>query len=137
MTMFVDASAMVAILTGETDAAAYSQRLRRSKASVTSPIALFETAQAVARKTDGDLDAARTDVVEFLAQTGIKIIDLEAKDGVEALAAHQRFGKGRHRAALNMGDCFAYACATRLGVPLLFKGDDFSKTDIPSALEVK
>lgn len=56
-------------------------------------------------------------------------------EGREAISAFTRFGKGRgHPAQLNMGDCFAYACARTHNVPLLFVGDDFSRTDIPSAL---
>jgi ribonuclease VapC len=66
---------------------------------------------------------------------GIDIVSMPADIGDAAIDAFQRFGKGRHPAALNMGDCFAYACAKRLGVPLLYKGDDFSLTDIHSALE--
>ncbi|CAN5295645.1 hypothetical protein BH09PSE1_BH09PSE1_29370 [soil metagenome] len=50
-----------------------------------------------------------------------------------ALEAFDRFGKGRHPAALNMGDCFAYACAKSLAVPLLYKGDDFAQTDVEAA----
>jgi ribonuclease VapC len=135
MTVFVDASAIVAILTGEKEAADLSLRLRSTKSATTSPIAVFEAAQAIARKTDGDLHAAQADVNEFLTRTGMTSISIDAVDGMEALAAHRRFGKGRHPAALNMGDCFAYACAKRLGVPLLYKGNDFALTDIQSALK--
>lgn len=135
MTVFVDASAIVAILTGESEAVAFARRLEATRSAVTSPIAVYEAALAVARKTDGDLGAAQADVEDFLSRSGIASMRIEAADGPEALAAHQRFGKGRHPAGLNMGDCFAYACAKRLGIPLLYKGDDFAKTDIRSAMD--
>ena len=69
----------------------------------------------------------------FVAAGGAQIVPITAAIGRRALAAFDRFGRGRHPARLNMGDCFAYACARELGVPLLFKGDDFSQTDIASA----
>ncbi len=73
---------------------------------------------------------ART-VLEILLQNiSAEIVPINSKTADAAINAFARFGKGRHPAGLNMGDCFAYACAKELGVPLLFKGDDFAKTDI-------
>jgi ribonuclease VapC len=135
MSLFVDASALVSILTREDDFIPLARCLQDAQGAVTSPVATFEAALAVARKTDGDVDAARRDVLALLSETGCIIAELVSADGDEALRAHRRFGKGRHPAGLNMGDCFAYACARRLGVPLLYKGDDFALTDISSALD--
>jgi ribonuclease VapC len=135
MTFFIDASVIVSILTLEEDAAVFSARVGKAKGATTSPIAVFEATQAVARKSDGDLEAASEDVIAFLDQMGCVVTPIIPTDGEAALRAQGLFGKGRHPAALNMGDCFAYACAKRLGVPLLYKGDDFAKTDIRSALE--
>jgi ribonuclease VapC len=135
MSLFIDASALVSILTQEDDFVQIAKTLQDAKGASTSPVAIFEASLAVARKTDGDVDAARWDVMALLNETGCTVEELVSADGDEALRAHQRFGKGRHPAALNMGDCFSYACAKRLGVPLLFKGDDFALTDIPSAMD--
>jgi ribonuclease VapC len=135
MTVFVDASALVAILTHESDWLTLSECLLEAKTATTSALALYEAALAIARKSDGDPAAAEQDVVDFLVQTGVGITHIDHDIGLAALAAHRQFGKGRHPAALNMGDCFAYACAKKLGVPLLFKGRDFTLTDIRSALE--
>ena len=131
--MFVDASALCAVLLEESDAAAYAQRIRGSSSPLTSPVAVFETVLAVARTTSGDVGAARRDVEAFLRLAGVVIVDIGPDEMARALDAFDRFGKGRHPARLNMGDCFAYACARTHGVPLLFKGDDFGRTDIALA----
>ena len=67
------------------------------------------------------------------AQAVVSVHGRIAEIGREALRAFERFGRGRHPARLNMGDCFAYACARALDVPLLFKGEDFAQTDIAVA----
>ncbi len=76
---------------------------------------------------------ARREVDNFLRLAHVGIIAIGPDEMARALDAFNRFGKGRHPAQLNMGDCFAYACAKTHGVPLLFKGDDFSQTDIAIA----
>lgn len=78
------------------------------------------------------VDAERL-VKNLLKEKKAEIVPIRDETCTIALDAFSRFGKGRHPAALNMGDCFAYACAKELGVPVLFKGDDFSKTDIEVA----
>ena len=129
--MFVDASALVAILLREPGWQALTEGLEGAVQPITSAVGVYETALAVARLRGGDLQAARADVRAFLHAAGIAIVPIEADDADAALAAFERYGKGRgHPARLNMGDCFAYALARRRGVPLLFKGDDFSKTDL-------
>jgi ribonuclease VapC len=69
----------------------------------------------------------------FLLKAGIIIETVDAEQAKTARAAFSKFGKGRHNAGLNLGDCFSYALAITLGAPLLFKGDDFKHTDIRSA----
>lgn len=68
-----------------------------------------------------------------LERLGVEILGVDNRLAVVAIAAFLKYGKGRHAAKLNFGDCFSYALAKRLNVPLLFKGDDFSQTDIRSA----
>lgn len=128
--MFVDTSAFVAILAGEADGISLADKIRDAGSPITSPIAVFETVLAVARIGDGDVGAARRDVDEFLRCAGVEVVDVGRNELDRALDAFDRFGKGRHPARLNMGDCFSYACAKTNGVPLLFKGDDFDRTDI-------
>jgi ribonuclease VapC len=128
--MFVDASALTAILTDEADARALVARLQKARRRVTSPLAVWETAVAVARHLDLTIPDARGAVTTYLDIANIQILAVppEATDG--ALDAYDRFGKGRHPAGLNYGDCFAYACARAHRVPLLHKGNDFPLTDI-------
>ena len=73
---------------------------------------------------------AQLAVGNFLSAADTEIIPITQEIGRGAITAFERFGRGRHPAGLNMGDCFAYGCARSLDVPLLFKGDDFSQTDI-------
>jgi ribonuclease VapC len=128
--MFVDASALTAILINEPDAHTLVARLQQARRRMTSPLAVWETAVAVARHLDLTVPDARAAVRAYLDHTGIRILAVppEATDG--ALDAYDRFGKGRHPAGLNFGDCFAYACARAYQVPLLYKGNDFPLTDI-------
>ncbi len=131
--MFLDASAMVAILLREPEAAELSERLEGASRRLTSALAIYETTLAVTRRRGWTLPAARGLVAEFMDIVEISIVPIDASESQAALDAFERYGKGRHPAALNMGDCFAYACAKTHRVPLLFKGDDFSKTDVVPA----
>lgn len=129
--MFVDASAVVAILTREAEADVLADRLDSVAASITSPIAVFEAALAICRKRQASVAEAREDVREFLEMARIDLVAVMPVDGEGALEAFARYGKGRnHPAQLNLADCFAYAMAKRHGLRLLFKGDDLDKTDI-------
>lgn len=132
--MFVDASAIVAILTREPDADALADILDGARSPITSPIAVFEATLGLCRKRHASVEEAEADVREFLAAAGVRSVAITSKEGETALAAFARYGKGRgHPAQLNLGDCFAYAVARNYRAPLLFKGDDFSKTDIDPA----
>ena len=132
--MFLDASAIVAMMTSEDDAIQLAGRLERSGARLTSAIAVYETTTALARlKGRGIADAASA-VIEFLQRQDIEVVSIPPEAAVLAVDAFARYGKGQgHPAQLNMGDCFAYACARHFDVPLLYKGDDFARTDVRTA----
>jgi ribonuclease VapC len=133
--MFVDASAIVAILTREPEADALADVLQTARSPITSPIAIFEAALGICRKRHASVDEAAQDVGEFLEIAGVRTAPITDKEAHTALGAFSRYGKGRgHPARLNLGDCFAYAMARNAGTTLLFKGDDFDKTDIRPAL---
>ncbi len=136
--MFVDASALIAILSEEAEADEFLAILQNSRESITSPIALFETALGVCRKRRTSVAVVSGVLREFLARARIDCVPLTSADADVALVAHETYGKGRgHPAQLNMGDCFAYAVAKNRAVPLLFKGDDFARTDIRRAAKAK
>ncbi|MET0369367.1 MAG: type II toxin-antitoxin system VapC family toxin [Methylobacterium sp.] len=132
--MFVDASALTAILTDEDDARRLASGLKRAERRITSPLAVWEATIAVARRLGLPLGEAREAITHYLALAGIVVMAVPPEVGDGALDAFERYGKGRHRASLNFGDCFAYACARHYGATLLFKGNDFPHTDIESAL---
>lgn len=132
--MFVDASAILAILTREPEADDFASLIENARAPVTSPIAIFEAALGLCRKRHASVEEANADLREFLAVAGIGVIPITEAEAQTALLAFARYGKGRgHPAQLNLGDCFAYAAARNHGASLLFKGDDFTKTDIEPA----
>ena len=133
--MFVDDSAIVAILTREPDADALADALDGARSPITSPIAVFEAALGICRKRHASVAEAHADVAEFLATAGVRTVPISDKEAEMALDAFSRYGKGRgHPAQLNLGDCFAYAIARNYRTSLLFKGDDFDKTDIHPAV---
>ena len=129
--MVIDSSAALAILLGEADDAAFAAAIEADPTRMMSAVSVLETSivvearkgPAAGRELDLLLHRGRIDVVPFNGQQ----LEL-ARD------AYRRYGKGKHRAALNFGDCCAYALAAASGEPLLFKGADFIQTDIPSAL---
>jgi ribonuclease VapC len=128
--MFIDASAIVAITAPEEDGPVLSARLDQATDAQTSPIALYEAVLGLSRTLAISVADAEEAVGNFIIDSGAEIIPITAEIGRAAIRVFERYGRGQHPARLNMGDCFAYACARTLGVPLLFKGDDFSQTDI-------
>ncbi len=131
--MFVDASAFVAILASEEGADRLLERLQQADARHTSPMVVWEASLALARhRKIAPADALKL-VTDFLNLLTVTVEPVDQGIGELAVIAYQRYGKGRHPAGLNFGDCFAYACARRLAMPLLYKGDDFSRTDIEAA----
>ena len=132
--MFVDASAIVAMLTREAEADIFLDLVEAAPSPMTSPIAIFEATAGICRKRQSSVEQAQQDVRQFLADADIRVVDVTEEAATEALSAFARYGKGRgHPAQLNLGDCFAYAVAKLHASPVLFKGNDFSKTDIASA----
>ena len=121
------------MLMTESDAEFYSSKLKDAARRLTSPMALWETVINVSKGLNIDLETARLDVERFLSEFKIDNIAIEPEVTTLALDAFRRYGKGRHPAALNFGDCFAYACAKHHKVPLLYKGNDFALTDIITA----
>jgi len=129
--MFVDASAIIAILTREDDADELIDRLQEAKHPITSAIAIFEATLGLSRKRRTTVGDARTDLWDFLKAARIEIVAIGDEEASLALDAFARYGKGQgHPAQLNMGDCFAYAAARANKTRLLFNGNDFSSTDI-------
>ena len=133
--MLVDASALTAMLTDESDARALLARMQNYPKRITSPLAVWETVIAVARILGLTVRDAESAVEDYLKLMGIAVVAVAVAAETHTLAidAYDRYGKSRHPAALNFGDCFAYACARHERVPLLYKGDDFPQTDIEAA----
>jgi ribonuclease VapC len=125
-----DTSALVAIVLGEADAERYLTSMR-DEAVILSAVSQVEAAIVVEARQGPD--AAR-DLQLLLDATVAELVAVDVAHARAATAAWRRFGRGRHPAALNFGDCFAYATARLAGTPLLFKGEDFSRTDIGSVL---
>jgi ribonuclease VapC len=130
----LDASAIVAILTGEPEGDALTEALGRASEITTSPVAVYEATLGLVRILRRSVADAETDVMEFLRLARVVVQPIRPETTHVALEAFARYGKGRgHPARLNLGDCFIYAQAKAGGASLLFKGNDFSKTDIESA----
>lgn len=127
--MVVDASALVAIYLHEPERDVFLDKLARAQNLVMSPINAWEVL-ARAQSVHGADGARAAD--ELFDALSISVRPADMDDVREAVSAFERFGR-RTPAGLNLGDCFAYALAMRLKASLLFKGDDFTKTDIPQA----
>jgi ribonuclease VapC len=132
--MFADASAIVAMMLDEGDADTLTARLNRYSIRTTSPISFFEATAAIARLLSMPANEASRAVQEFLTLANISVTSIPAEATPLAIDAFFRFGKGQpHPARLNIRDCFAYACARHYGRPLLYKRDDFARTDMETA----
>ena len=128
--MVVGTSALLAILLHEPGHEAFSELLADAEDPLISAATLLEASIVMHAKT-GDDGVAVLD--ELLAAASVRCVAVDRTQALVARHAYVRYGKGRSSAALNYGDCFAYALARLQGRPLLFKGDDFSATDIDSA----
>jgi ribonuclease VapC len=123
----VDTSAIVAIARKEPEVETWLRLLDESSKSYMSAVSYVETGMVMlGRRPQGDLRL----LDELLESLHIEIVPVSLEQARAALASFIRYGKGRHRARLNLGDCFAYALAKTRNLPLLFKGDDFLNTDI-------
>ena len=131
MTLFLDASALVALIRNEAEAPELETVLEQDQIRLTCGISLWETARALGRGTPDQSEAGMWEAQRYCAALQIAIVPIGIAEADEAVRAHARYGKGTgHRARLNMGDCFAYACAKTNGARLLYKGDDFRHTDL-------
>jgi ribonuclease VapC len=128
--LFVDASAMVAVLTPEEDSERFEGSMSQATRLLFSPVAAWETTVTLCRGKGLPEDQARERLESFLHTFEVEMVPIGDLEGRAALDAFLRYGKGRHPAQLNMGDCFAYACAKTNSARLLYKGDDFSHTDL-------
>jgi len=129
--MIVDTSALLAILFSESDAEIYARAITDADACQISAANFVEVAIVVEAQTRA---SGSRQFDAFFRRAGIVIEPVTEEQAHIARQAYADFGKGRHRAGLNFGDCFAYALAKTTGETLLFKGEDFKKTDIPSAI---
>jgi ribonuclease VapC len=129
--MVVDTSALIAILVGESDAESYARALADDPKKLLNAFNALETGIVIEAKK-GEAGGRELDLLVHRAR--IEVVGMNVDQVELARSAWRRFGKGNHAAGLNIGDCCAYALAKYSGEPLLFKGRDFSQTDIPSAL---
>lgn len=126
--MIVDSSAIAAICLGERDAEQFADLLEGTENSKMSAATYLESAIVIDSRRPGAFDA-------FVSGTLIEIVPVDQELAEVARRAYHEFGKGSgHAAGLNFGDCFSYALATSLNEPLLYKGDDFSHTNVRPAI---
>jgi ribonuclease VapC len=126
----VDTSAMFAIAAHENERDAFVEILDRTDSAICSAVSFLETVMVL---TGRSRTVARSQVEELLKAFAIEVAPLDRSVTDAAVGAFDRFGKGRHRASLNLADCFSYALAKSRDAPLLYKGNDFSQTDIAAA----
>jgi ribonuclease VapC len=125
--MVLDTSAIIAILFNEPDAEMLESRIADDPVRLISAASIIEAGIIVESRL-GDAGGREFDL--WLLRAAIEIVPVDAEQAAAARRAWRRFGKGRHPAGLNFGDCFAYALATTRDETLLFKGNDFAKTDV-------
>ena len=125
--MVVDTSALIAILLGEPETGSFARAIADASKKMISAFNALESAIVIEAKK-GEVGGRELDLLLHRAQ--IEIVALNADQAELARAAWRKYGKGNHPAGLNIGDCCAYALARYSGEPLLFKGKDFSLTDI-------
>ena len=130
MTLFVDASALVAIIAGEPEQVDLAIQVRDDNDPLWSAMTEWETVTALSRSYGYSSEAAQREVSDVAAARPLRRVPIGGDEAALAIAAYRSYGKGRHPAALNMGDCFAYACAKANDARLLYKGNDFAQTDL-------
>ena len=130
MTIFADASALIALIIGEDGADALADELEADRLRLCSALSIWETVAGLCRSYTFSVPTARAHVQHFLEAGRFEFVGIGERESGIAAEAYAQFGKGRHPAALNMGDCFAYACAKSSGAKLLYKGEDFARTDL-------
>jgi len=125
--MVIDTSALLAVLQDEAERRAFNEAVEAADTVAMSVASLVETSIVIEARHGAEGLRA---LDRFVERAGIVIAGVDLEQGKVARDAFSRFGKGRHPAGLNFGDCFAYALAKVLGEPLLFKGQDFAQTDV-------
>ena len=128
----VDSSALIAILRREPEADRFLHVIAMADGCLLSSVSLLETSMVLAGRT-GDA-ASWSDLDALIARASMQVVAQDAGLAEAAREAFVRYGKGRHLAALNLGDCASYALAKTRSLPLLFKGSDFVKTDLMAAV---
>ena len=128
--MVVDSSAVLAILLGEPEAERFAATIAGAAQPQIGMVSVLETTAVALGRLRMNLEQ----VLRFLGEAGIALSPVDERQLRIAGEALERYGRGRHSAGLNFGDCFSYALAKSLGEPLLFKGQDFSQTDILPAM---
>jgi ribonuclease VapC len=129
--MVVDTSALLAIYLDEPDANRFETAILNAPGAIVSAGTLLE-ACIVVEARHGEAGAIEID--RLLRKLGVTTVPVDSEQVDAGRVGYRRYGKGRHRANLNYGDCFAYALAITTGEPLLFKGDDFARTDVVDGL---
>ena len=128
--MFIDTSVIVAILSKEPDATEFANRIEAAEC-ITSALVILESAMRLSTKLAIDPIAVERQIQTFLDETQITLAPMDTITASLAVKAFADYGKGRgHPAQLNLADCLSYACAKAQGVPLMYKGKDFSHTDL-------
>ena len=127
--MVIDSSALVAILLNEPERDSFNRAIEAAERRAMSVASFVETSMVIESRFGPE---GIRDFDLFIAKARIELIAVDAEQGHVARTAFRDYGKRRHRAGLNFGDCFAYALAKSLDEPLLFKGTDFALTDIES-----
>jgi ribonuclease VapC len=125
--MVLDTSALLVILLNEAEAPAFAAALEADPVRLLSAASLLETSIVIEARV-GEAGGRELDLLLHKAE--VEVVAVDAVQAELARHAYRQYGKARHPAALNYGDCFAYALAQSAGEPLLFKGDDFGKTDV-------
>jgi ribonuclease VapC len=128
--VILDSSAVIAVLRAELEALAMARVMERAEAGRISAVSYVEAAIVIDSGRD-PISSRRFD--DFFREAGIIVEPVTLRQARLAREAYRDFGKGRHPAGLNFGDCFSYALAKEMREPLLFKGDDFRHTDVEAA----
>ena len=130
--MVIDTSAVIACLFSEPECDAFAEAIDADPVRLISMVGFVEASMVLLGRKRAE---GLSDLRAFLDDGEIQRVAVDARQADLAVDAFRRFGRGRHPAALNVGDCFAYALAKATGEKLLFKGGDFARTDVASAIE--
>lgn len=129
--MVIDTSAIIAVLFNEPERELFTELIERAEVRLVSAVTRVEAAFVMEGRKG---EAGREFLDRFFRLTNPEIVPATPEQAEIAVEAFRRFGRGRHKAALNIGDCFAYALAKATSERLLFKGGDFTRTDVAAAL---